>query len=226
MSIDINSLNYFQENLVQLNPMVNWTKSGASQSGDSITIQRGGYIEGTLIRPKEQDEEGNELPGQPILSTSKYIKIGLDVQQSNNTANRYKPNIAVYVKDYYQQGDDGFQKTITRQLSINDLNTSSPSPINGNPYHSRLLMTMLGKPLERLTIRIKNNQDTPITINWIGLFASNDIGLSQVSQMQKEALDQMSQEQGNYQYGFATYIEPRHHDPINPEIGRVWLILG
>lgn len=204
MAIDVNSINWFKDNLAELKPLTEWDRYDAMATNGQIQIRPGGYIE-TIIQ-KTEDE---------LLSTSKYLKLGIDMLEYPDDIGMYQPILSVTIKDIYKTDDSDFNKSITRKLSVNKMNTKDTSPINSNFKHSVHLIGLMGKPLQALHIRIKNDTDTDKTITWYGLFDSDDVGAVQYNKASQESM-----------FMFGTMIEPRTEDPINPQIGRIWLLVG
>lgn len=201
MGIDVNTLNWFSENLAVLKPLANWTLNNATLTNNNIEISPGGYIEAVINK------------GSDILSTSKYLKLGIDTLEYPDDLDRYKPVLSVKIKDVYETDDVDFNKTVTRKLSMNTMNTKETSPINSTYRHFVQIVNTLGKPLKEIHIRIKNDSEKIKTITWWGLFASNDVGVEQYNKLQKESM---------LRYG--TFIEVRTEDPVNPVPGQIWMI--
>lgn len=201
MGIDVNSINWFKENLGELSPLTNWTRSRASVVNGNVQIEPGGYIETVIQRSSDE-----------LLSTSKYLKLGLDTLEYPEDIGLYQPMLSVTIKDTYNTDDSDFNKSITRKLSVNKMNTKETSPINANYKHSVHLIGLMGKPLQSIYFKIQNNTDSVKTITWYGLYESNDIGEVQYNKVQNESM-----------FMFGTMIEPRTSDPVNPAVGRIWL---
>lgn len=201
MGIDVNSINWFKENLGELSPLTNWAMSKASVVNGYVQIEPGGYIETVIQRSSDE-----------LLSTSKYLKLGLDTLEYPEDIGMYQPMLSITIKDTYNTDDSDFSKSITRKLSVNKMNTKETSPINANYKHSVHLIGLMGKPLQSIYFKIQNNTDSVKTITWYGLYESNDIGEVQYNKVQNESM-----------FMFGTMIEPRTSDPVNPAVGRIWL---
>ena len=203
MAIDVNSINWFKDNLAELSPLTEWDRYDAMLNGSYVQIRPGGYIETIIQKPEDE-----------LLSTSKYMKLGLDTLEYPDDIGMYQPILSVTIKDIYKTDDSDFNKSITRKLAMNKMNTKETSPINANFKHSVHLIGLMGKPLQALHIRIKNDTDTDKTITWYGLFDSDDMGAVQYNKASQESM-----------FMFGTMIEPRTEDPENPQIGRIWLLI-
>lgn len=203
MGLDVNSINWLSKNLVDVE-IIEWSGSGASPGSDYITLSPGGYIEHTLEKITDSDSDGLT----DIVSSSNYIKMGLDIVDTLDGLSNYTNDIDIKLVETYKSDDSDFRKSRTRVLSTTPANAKDM----GSYFHLVFLMEMLGKPLAKLKIRITNKTDSSRSLKWIGLYASQDIGTYQYSQVQKDSA---------VRYG--TFIEARTTDPVEPEVGRIWL---
>lgn len=195
MATDINSINWIQVNRIDKD-IKEWTGSGTTVTDNYIELANNGYIDYTLYN------EGN------TVVNSEYIKIGLDILSDISILNNYSDKLKIQIEEEYKSDDADFNKTISRTLSV----TPSSCRSIDNYNHSVHLMSMLGKPVIKIHIRILNKTGTSIQLKWFGLYASQDISTYQYNQIAQESM---------VKYG--TMIEIRTDDPVNPELGRMWL---
>lgn len=208
---DVNSINWINTNIIEKD-IKEWVGSGATPDSNGITISSGGYIEEVIIKQGEDGSAGSEEDDglTDIVSASKYIKIGLDIIGDIEDISDYTNDIDVIINEKYLSDDTDFNRSRMRILSV----TKANSVYMDGYYHLVYLMDMLGKPLKELKVKIVNNSGSSKTFRWIGAYASQDIGTYQYSQIQQDSITR-----------YGTYIEVRADDPINPEVGRIWLVV-
>lgn len=232
------SIAWLKEGLIPQDKGINtWEGSGKSVSGSSVTLDPGGYIyatiegklkeepnlpEGTLKEKlmlyskmfktsniNTEDPGGIEETQRNPLSSSRYIKVETLLDNIIPEDYNYIKGLSVSIKErYVLEEGDSFNRTKSRELMI----TSKGLKNVNNSYLKEHILEMLGKPLESLYIKIVNSSEESITLSGFQLYSSQDLSDFQYQQIQQGATSM-----------FGTIIEPRLDDPINPQIGRIWL---
>ena len=191
------SIAWLKEGLVK-EGITTWQGSGNTVSGSDIILSPNGYIYATL--------EG--LTPNP-LSSSNYIKVVTKLKNNIPNSYNYSKGLTVLLKEKYSVSEDeSFNRTKNRELMIT---SNGIKNVNGL-YVKEHILEMLGKPLESLYIKITNSSNESITLSDFNLYSSQDLSEYQYQQIQQGATSL-----------FGTIIEARYDDPINPQVGRIWL---
>lgn len=193
------SIAWLKEGLVKKG-ITTWQGSGNTVSGSDVILSPNGYIYATL----------KGLTPNP-LSSSSYIKVVTKLKNNISNSYNYSKGLTVLLKEKYSVSEDeSFNRTKNRELMIT---SNGIKNVNGL-YVKEHILEMLGKPLESLYIKITNSSNESITLSDFNLYPSQDLSDYQYQQIQQGATSM-----------FGTIIEARYDDPINPQVGRIWLRL-
>lgn len=193
MSTNKKELKFYDTNILGVD-FNEWTLNNAIIQGSNIVISTGGYAEYNITDEK-------------IIKACKNAKVIVTASGDITDDNNYKSGPDIRLVETYKLGEESTKRR-TRYLTITPLT----SEVNNNVYTNTTVIEMLGYDMSKLSVRIKNNTTSDLTIYNIEIYRSKDIDTSQLYEAQQEL--------GNI-YGLI--IPVYYEDPANAVVGQVWL---
>lgn len=193
MNTNKKELKFYDTNILGAD-FTKWTINNANIQGNNVIISPGGYIEQNILDEK-------------LIAASKNAKVIVTASGDISDENNYKSGPDIRLVENYIVSEESTKRR-TRNLTITPLTAE----VNNNVYKNTTVIEMLGYDMSKLSVRIKNNTTSDLTIYGIEIYRSKDIDASQLYEAQQEVSNV---------YGLI--IPVYYEDPANAVIGQVWL---